>query len=585
MIASNNRMPYSRRSGAFYTLALLALILLFLVINARWIWVYRHGLLLDIDESGYLSYSLLDYYGLHYGGISGWFSAIDAPSIQAPLTMALTSLLYCLGGPHVILGFAVPLAAGAACIVAAYALGRSVGSHSVALTAAVLTASCPVIINYSRSYQFSMPVTLVTTLALISILRSRHFRSVGWTMVFGVCIGLMPLARTMTIAFIPGLVAAAFVVVVVEPTHRLRRILMLGGALILAVLVAATWLWSNGALVAQYLLGFGYGAHALEYGRQTSKLGFGAWQAMAWAFSRDVYFPHFIVMLLGVLSLLWVALREAARHGIRPTAHRILHAPVLPVAIFAAEVILVLTTSSNKGSGFFAPVVPALMVLTVWAFRRLGESRPSRVAFSILIAAVTVVAVGPLLDLSTPIAPEWAANLPVIGGVTITDGRGTIQRDEARAGYGVRDAVEPINNTTSHAWINLSAWTATLLTQKYGPQAVVMFGFRHEFYNVNTLNLQQLLLMHSAFAVGMIDPAMTGESVAGYLGWLQHDGANACALLTSDRLGGDFAPAINRAFMEQAAREAGFVTVQQWPAPDGQNIFMWEHRVAPPNCR
>jgi len=580
----SDRTSLRPRSATIYTLSLLALVLLFLAVNARWIWIYRHGLVLDIDEAGYLSYSIIDYFGLHYGGIPGWIAAIEMPSIQAPLTMALTSLLYLVAGPHVILGFAVPLAAGATCIVVAYALGRAVGSHRVALVAAVLTASCPVIVNYSRSYQFSMLATLVTTLALVAILRSRRFRSIGWTLAFGVCLGLMPLTRTMTLAFIPGLVAAAFVTVVVDPANRLRRILMLGGALVVAVLVAATWLGPNGLLVAHYLLNFGYGAHALEYGRQSSKLGFDAWLSMAQAFNREVYFPHFIVMLLGTLALLGVTLRQAAWHGIGPTARRILHSPVLPVAIFSAEAILVLTTTSNKGSGFFAPVVPALMVLTAWAFGRLGERRPARTGLSALIAAVAIVAALPLLDLRTPFAPEWVAELPILGAVTVTQGRGTIQWDEANAGYGARNAVEPLDNATSHAWVNLSSWTATTLTQEGGQRAVVAFGFRNALYNVNTVNLQQLLRAGSAFGARMIDPTSTGESVEGYLGWLRREGTDACALLTSDRLGGDFAPAINRAFMEEAARQADFVPARQWPAPDGQNIVLWKHRVAPPNC-
>jgi 4-amino-4-deoxy-L-arabinose transferase-like glycosyltransferase len=578
--------PLLRRRGRFYDLSLLALVLLFVAINARWIWIYRHGMALDIDEAGYLSFSVSDYYSLHNGGLHGWIATIESPNIQAPLTPALSSLLYAMFGPHVILGFAVPLAAGAAGIAAAYALGRSVGSQRVGLVAAVLVASCPVIINYSRSYQFSMVAMLATTLALLAILRSRRFGSVGWAAVFGMCLGAMPLARTMTLAFIPGLVAAAFVVVVVDPVGRIRRILTLGGALILAVLVAGTWFWPNGALVVHYLLGFGYGAHSIEYGPQTSKLGFDAWLASAQAFGREVYFPHFVVVLLGAMALLGVTLREAARRGTASTAHRILRSLVLPVAIFAAEAILVLTTTSNKGTGFFAPIVPALMVLTAWAFERISNTRPARAALSVLVAAAALIAAVPLVDLHTPFAPEWAAELPIIGRVTVTQGRGTIQSAEAYVGYGARyDAVQPLDNATSRAWVALSTQTVSILTQEAGQHAIVAFGFRNGLYNVNTVNLQHLLDTGSASDIRMIDPVVTGESVEGYLSWLQHEGADACVLLTSDRLGGDFPPAINRAFMEEAARQADFVQVRQWPAPDGQNIGLWKHRIVPPNCK
>jgi hypothetical protein len=303
---------------------------------------------------------------------------------------------------------------------------------------------------------------------------------------------------------------------------------------------------------------------------------------MAQAFIRDVYFPHFLVMMLGTLTLLSMTLWEAARRGVRTIAPCIMRSPILPVAIFAAEAILALTTTSNKGSGFFAPVVPALIVLTAWAFARIDWART---ALSALVAAVAIVSVVPLIDLHTPFAPEWVLEVPLLGGVTVTDGRGTIQRDEARAGYGAHNAVEPINDTTSRAWVALSVQTVVALMREAGPQGIVAFAFRNELYNVNTVNLQALLAAQSAFGARMIDPVVTGDTVGGYLDWLRRDAADACALLTSDRIGGDFAPAINRTFMEEAARKAGFVQEQTWSAPDGQNIVLWKHGVAPPNCK
>jgi hypothetical protein len=52
-------------------------------------------------------------------------------------------------------------------------------------------------------------------------------------------------------------------------------------------------------------------------------------------------------------------------------------------------------------------------------------------------------------------------------------------------------------------------------------------------YNVNTINLQQMLNRGSVFSVNMIEPTLTGESVTGYIGWLAQAGP-VCALLTSD---------------------------------------------------
>jgi hypothetical protein len=209
---------------------------------------------------------------------------------------------------------------------------------------------------------------------------------------------------------------------------------------------------------------------------------------------------------------------------------------------------------------------------------------PSRVIIPIFVAAVTLLGAVPLIDLQTRFAAPWLAKLPVLGEVTVSDGRGIIQRYEA-TGWGKTRAVQPLSIAESKAWGALSAETAGLLRETVGQNALVMFGFRNELYNVNTVNLQELLQSRSAFNVRQVDPVETGESLAGYRNWLQSEAMDACALLTSDRVSGDFSPAINRAFMRQAALAMNFVERRQWSAPDGQNIILWTPKIPPPSCR
>lgn len=576
------RTPDRRRSLIVHAAPWL-LIAAFIAVNARWLWLYRHGQPVDIDEAGYLSVSLIDYYGLHFGGYSGWISAITMPSIQAPLTPALSSLVYVIGGPHIILGFAIPLATGAASVAATYWLALSIGPCPAGIMAAVLTASCPAIVNEARSYHFSLPATLAATLALIAIVRSRRFRSVGWTLIFGICLGLMPLARTMTLAFIPGIVVAALIFVLVDPLDRLRRISMFAGSVVVGALVATTWYWENGTRVAEYLLNFGYGAHALEYGPRTSKFGLDAWVSAAQAFVNEAYLPHFLVILLGALASVSLLLRTVVQTGIRPTMQAVLHSRMLPIVIFTAGTVAVLVTTSNKGIAFFAPILPSLMVLTSCAFVRLGGSRSACIAVVPLVIVVSIVVLVPLLDLRTPFAPGWLVSTPILGLTTVTDGRGSIQRYEFKWGYGSPNEAQPVDDATGRAWIDLSIRTADILTEAFGPPTSVAFGFRNQLYNVNTLNLQEVLRADREFDVRQIDPITSGETVRGYLDWLQQQG-EVCALLTSDRQAGDFAPAINRTFMEEAARQGGFTPVRSWPAPDGQQITLWTQSAASSKC-
>ncbi|MCB8883910.1 glycosyltransferase family 39 protein [Acidisoma cellulosilytica] len=581
-ISQSNAICLNRKR--FYTIALALVVMLFVAVNARWIWLYRHGGVYDIDESGYLTLALFDYAGLIKHGILGWISAIEMPSIQAPLTTTLASLVFVVTGAHVIAGFVVTVAAGAGCVVAAYALGCSVGSRGVGLAAAILTASCPVIVNYARSFQFSTVATLMATLTVIAILRSRQFRSIGWSLLFGIFLGLMPLARTMLISFIPGIVVAAVIVASVDSGQRLRRLFTLVTSGFIAVLVSAIWLIPNGPLVAHYLLSYGYGVQAKEYGPQVSKFGLVAWQDTAQAFSSQIYIPHFLLIILGMMVLSAILLRSAVQWGLISTLRRVTVSQILPVVIFVAGALAALTSSGNKGTGFFAPIIPACMVLTAWAFWHVHKSRVSRAGFAIVMIAIAVIAVVPLLDLHTVFAPEWSKNFPILGGTTITNGKGTIQTYEMVAGYGTRDTMEPISSADGKAWNNLSGWTADLLTQKAGQKSDVAYGFRSVLYNVNTINLQQFLRHGTVFSGRMIEPTLTGKSVSGYLGWLQQQASDACALLTSNRVRGDFAPEVDPVMMQIAARQAGFIPIQQWPAPDGQLISLWKRRMRPLAC-
>ena len=182
-----------------YFLAMVACTLFFLAIGARWVWVYRYGQPYDIDEAGYLSIALGDYYALIGHGVIGWFDQVIAPNIQAPLTTALASLLFYVNGPRPIVAFAVPLVAGALTVIATFFLGRAVGSRPAGLAAAILVASCPLIVIYSRSFSFALPATFVMAFTMLALVLSRRFDRMGWAIVFGVSLGLMPLARTMTL--------------------------------------------------------------------------------------------------------------------------------------------------------------------------------------------------------------------------------------------------------------------------------------------------------------------------------------------------------------------------------------------------
>jgi hypothetical protein len=226
-VARSNKQNYR------YVLALIALCAAFLLIGARWIWLYRYGQPFDIDEAGYLDIALLDYHGLVRKGLPGWLSAVEkGGGPNAPLTPALTSLMFAIVGPDPLAGFIVVLLIATGVVIVTYHLGKTVASSKVGLAASLLTACCPVVLMYSRSFHFSMPATLMSTLALLAIAKSERFSRLGWSLGFGLCLGLLLLARTMTIAFIPGLLCGAFITIFATPGNRPRRFAIFIAALI-----------------------------------------------------------------------------------------------------------------------------------------------------------------------------------------------------------------------------------------------------------------------------------------------------------------------------------------------------------------
>jgi hypothetical protein len=384
----------------------------------------------------------------------------------------------------------------------------------------------------------------------------------------------MPLARTMTIGFIPGIVLAAIVYAVFDRSDRLRRFLILAGSLLLAVATAATWLWPDGRYVFGYLLNFGYGTHAVEYGPSQVRFGFADWLCTAQTFVAYVYLPHFLMMLAGALSLLWVAGLSLVRDGFS-ALRGFAFANVLPIVIYVAEALVALTSTQNKGSAFIAPMVPAMIVLAVWSCSKLSRNQVYQWAMVTAAILAAVLATVPLIDLN--LSRIWTIDVPILGPSTILDGRGEIQHYEGFGGFATTNPSVPIDSADGTAWVEVSAATATKIRQMGGAQPVTAFGFRHFMYNVNTVGLQEWIKDGSQTRFVMVDPIVTGDSMAGDLNWLTHgDAATACLLLTCEGDKAQIPPLLDDARMVDAAKQAGFQNVAQWALPNGQTVLLWK---------
>ena len=545
---------------------------MFAIINARWIWLYRRAQPWDIDESGYLSIALANSHALVHG-VWAWIQSVEAPSIQAPLTTSLASLVFFVSGPHPVASLAVPIAAGIVTIVAAGLLGRDLDSDGTGLASAALVASCPTIINYARTFFFALPATAVLTVALLALVRSRGFRTIPWSIVFGVAMGLLPLARTMTIAFIPGLLIAAGLAAAAPGDRAGRRIARLLLAVVLAVLTAASWLAFNGTLVFNYLFSFGYGARAGEFGPGETMSLLDAWIYTFRLVINSIHGPHALVVALAVVLSPAILVMTGWRSGPRGTAMAGLQSPLLPIFLVVAEALTALTSSHNKGSAFEAPIIPALIVLSVAVIARvlrIGTARWSRPLGITLCTAVCLAASIPLAGLSRETARPWTLDARGLGPILVSDGRGTIQLYEASAGFHDSD-VRPLSTEEGKAWTALANTVAAAV----GLEATA-FGFRHYILNVNSVRLQIAARGFDGARLTQVEPFVTGETRDGYVTWLTAgEAAAACQLVTLEGSENQFLPAVTSAKMADAARQAGFAPEQALMTPDERTVTLW----------
>jgi 4-amino-4-deoxy-L-arabinose transferase-like glycosyltransferase len=530
-------------------------LLAYLVIQVRWIFMYRRGLL-DIDEAGYLLMAFRHYHALRESGFVAWIRSVFEPSLFSPMTPGVASLVFAVYGPDPVNGFLVTVLFGAIAVIVTYLLGKQVAGQSVGLASAALLATTPLILMYSRSFQFSIPATAITALALLSLIKSERAQHWGWVIAFGIFVGSMPLARSMTLGFIPCVGAASLAYVIFEQ-DRWVRIARLTVAGVVAVLTSLTWLWKSGSFVWRYLFDFGYGSRAVEYGPKTTWLG--SAQDLTDRTVHQLYLPHTLIIGVSLVAGVVVLIRAASAQRLVPT----LRSPLTPFAVFSVLCVIVLSSTRNEGSAFIAPALPAVYVVVAAVLYAIAGSASRWV--SLAVAAVALVAFLPFVDLRWSLAaPHWVET--PFTSIMVTNGSGTEQQYEAAFDLNTDEPEQ------TEAWKLLNARTAKRLGGK--PTAM---GFRAVVYNVNTLGLANYLANWTDLEMTQIEPVAIGEGLDNHKAWLSPGGAasRACTLLTAAGDQAEFSPLVNTPILEQAAKEVGFAQVDEWSMPNGRLVRMW----------
>lgn len=568
------RLSSAKRWGIVVAAAALFLAAL----NIWWVWTYRDGYPMDIDEAGYTTFGLVHYLGLEYGGIQGWWEAIQAQQTFAPLVPALTSLTVYVH-PGVLNGFAVLTAFLLMLGIAVYGIAERLAGPRLGALAALVTLTLPGTFAFSREYIFALPVAALLACAVYALLRSDGLRLRRWALACGFALGLMLLARTMTIAYMPGVAVAATLVILMRgPGDLPRRFLNLALLIVTSFAVAATWYVRNLDSVVDYLTNYGYGTQSKFYGQDHALVSWGRLRSVAERLTaEDLFLPLATILLIGLVALAVAVVRRLrGPESRRATARRLASGDAVTVAIVFLGGYAALMTSQNGGNGFTLPLAIFLPPLAVLALRSFPRALIPTVAALALVTALNLVSTATIwadaAHMRLVAIPGFREHLPLTKGIP-------------KAVFGIRAEV-PGPETTFQpkdaGWPRADEDVAdriAKLSEQSGESPIVAFASRHRALSSNSVQLASVVNYHRGLPlIQMV--AEPRDTVGVYADQLRAGAATV--LITTSRNTGDFPPLITQPYAETAARRLGFRKIWSSKLPDGRRLYLWHKEDKPP---
>jgi len=565
---------FARRRDLHPRLLLAVIVLGTLALHVEWLVRFRRGYLTEWDESGYMQYALSNFDALHDHGIGAFVKTVGGRGTFGPLLPMVTALAYPLATRSIFGSLLVVVAFFAVLVVATYGLVRRLSTPSWALVAALAVAAIPGVTDYSRLFHFAVPAAACMTAALWALVASDGFSRRGWSLGFGVFVASMLLARTMTVAYVPGLALAAFVAL--PPGLRRSRLRNVGLSLLAVLVVAGPWYGRHAGDVYDYLFGTGYGAEAAAYGARHSLVSWAYWSRELRADLYYLWLPLSIVVAASLVAAAGRGLPGHRRLSVRSAVATPYARAVTGLVLVVVEGYVALTSSRNVGSAFPLPLLPALVSLGVLAAAGCRQ-RGLRVAFGVAFVAVSLAALLAKSGSLAFAARERSVHLPGLGSVVVSDGRGVVQQIVADAGYDIGSPARPLP-PEQRGWLPLErrvAGWAIDAARAAGEPAHLTLGLDDPLFGNTRVHLAGQLWYHQDLAVDYLRAAVGGDTEAAYRRQLDSPRPENELVTGQARAGST----ITRRKVEAAARSLGFERVGSLRLPDGRRVWLWWRKL------
>jgi hypothetical protein len=554
--------------------------LLLAALDAWWVVENRHGYPLDVDESGYTMIGLNDYFGLSSSGLHGWWEAVQNQTPNAPLLPAVTSLVLVVN-QGILAGFMALIAFAILLVFASYGIGAQLSGPRLGALVALAVATSAGLFTFTREYVFALPTAAFLACAVFALLRTDGLRVRRWAIACGACLGLMLLSRTMAVAFVPGVVAAAMLAGLLRGRddlgNRLINLVLLG---LTGAAVAATWYWHNLNPVLDYLTNYGYGTQSQYYGAEHALVSWGRVKDVSIRMiNTDLLAPLAVLLVIGLLAgaiVLVQRLRQADDR--RSEATRILSSDAVAVLVVFVLGFGALMTSRNGGNGFTFPLAMLLPALAVVCLR--GARRAIVIPVVVAVAAIGLLNVVASTDLSEEVSDTELVELPLYGHVPWVDGTPNavdamrVQVPGPATHFGSSEKGFP----------ELDARLADLLLEPKGPdqsQLIVGMAARNRAINTNSINLAAVLRHHVGVPFVQLE-AEPADTVPNYVKQIRESPAGELnALITIHSNLEDFPPVVSQTKAVRAAKSLDFRFFRKFQLPDGRQLKLWVKRDEP----